>query len=45
MGKSKAQAESGIRISLNEAHTTEQVQFLIEAISKSIQYLIAFKPK
>jgi cysteine desulfurase len=45
MGKSKTQAESGIRISLNEAHTTEQVQFLIEAISKSIQYLIAFKPK
>lgn len=45
MGKSKAQAESGIRISLNEAHTSEQVQSLIDAISKSIQYLIAFKPK
>lgn len=45
MGKSQAQAVSGIRISLNEAHTAEQVHDLIEAISKSIQYLSAFKPK
>ncbi|MGG0823214.1 cysteine desulfurase family protein [Paenibacillus turicensis] len=45
MGKSKAQAISGIRISLNEAHTTEQVHDLIEAISKSIQFLIPFKQK
>jgi cysteine desulfurase len=45
MGKSKAQAISGIRISLNEAHTTEQIDTLINAISKSVQYLITFKPK
>lgn len=45
MGKTKSQAESGIRISLNEIHTSEQIHNLIGAISKSIQYLSAFKLK